>query len=488
MAVSYLHGVEMINVQKGIRPISVVRSSVIGLIGIAPKGATNSLISVLSPTDAAQFGDEVPGFSIPQALNAIYKQTPTAVLVINVFNPATMVTAVTTEAHTLTAGKLQLTFSPIGLPTTINVFASDGTTQLGGSAGAWVYGTDYTFDSFGNFTALSTVPVNGTVYKFTYNKLNAGAVTNSLMIGGYDDTLGRTGMALWDTAYNTFGYKPKILIAPNYSSVNAIAAQLQVYATKYKACTFFDAPASTTRDTAIAGRGPAGTINFNYSDTRVGLLYPLVKAFDAYTNADQVRPWSAYMAGLVAKTDINEGYWVSPSNHPILGLTGIERNITWDITDNTGTTDANQLNQVGIITLANGFGTGIRSWGNSSSAWPASTDPTQFLSVQRTRDVVEESIEYAMLPFIDGKIDRPVVDSVVESVNVFIRSLIAKGALIDGSVCTFDPSLNSDAELALGHVVFSLVMMPPTPMQRITFNSSIDISLLKSLLSTTQAA
>ena len=53
MAANYLHGVETIEVDQGARPVLVVKSSVIALVGLAPMGPTNQPILVLSPNDAA---------------------------------------------------------------------------------------------------------------------------------------------------------------------------------------------------------------------------------------------------------------------------------------------------------------------------------------------------------------------------------------------------------------------------------------------------
>jgi phage tail sheath protein FI len=474
MAVPYLHGVEILTTTVGNAPIKVIRTSVIGLVGISPKGPTNVLTLVSSPADVASWGSEVPGFTIPQALDSIFANQPTNVLVVNVFNPATHTSAVTLESVAVSGGVGKLAFCPIGALVTFD--RADGVTTTGA-----ILGTDYTISDFGSIVVLNNTTLPDATYKISYVKLNASAVTSADIIGAVTAGV-RTGMKCWQTAYNTYGFKPKQLIAPGFSYAPAICTALQAEAAYYKAMTWFDAPIGTTVADAITGRGPSGGINFNFSDKRCGLLYNMPQVFDAYTNANQTRPFSSFYAGIVAATDNNLGYWFSPSNQPILGITGTERILTWDISDTTGTTEANQLNAAGIITIVNGFGTGFLSWGNSSSYYPGNTTPDQFICVQRTRDVVEESIAYAMLPFLDKPILLPQIDSVVETVNTFIRAGIGRGALIDGSSCSFDPTQNSDAELAAGHIVFTLDFMAPTPAQRITFNSALDISLLKSLL------
>lgn len=83
----------------------------------------------------------------------------------------------------------------------------------------------------------------------------------------------------------------------------------------------------------------------------------------------------------------------------------------------------NQLNEAGILTVFSSFGTGFRTWGNRSAAWPSVTHPRNFINVRRTADVLHESLEYAMLQFIDQPITEALIDAIVESVNAFIRTL-----------------------------------------------------------------
>ena len=60
MAANYLHGVETLEVEKGARPVSMVKSAVIGLVGTAPAGDVNTLVQCpLSEKDAAAFGSTV---------------------------------------------------------------------------------------------------------------------------------------------------------------------------------------------------------------------------------------------------------------------------------------------------------------------------------------------------------------------------------------------------------------------------------------------
>ena len=166
------------------------------------------------------------------------------------------------------------------------------------------------------------------------------------------------------------------------------------------------------------------------------------------------------------------------SNTEIKGIIGLERQLTSGINDTTS--EVNLLNEAGIVTVFNSFGTGFRTWGNRSAAHPDSSLPTNFINVRRTADILEESVEYAMLQFLDAPIDNGLIDSICETVNGFIRTLIGRGALIDGK-CSFNQAKNPTEEIANGHIVFDIEFMPPTPAEKITFESFINTELLKSL-------
>ncbi len=483
MPASYLHGVETIELTKGPVPVRVVKSAVIGLIGIAPKGTSQSLIAVNSANDAAQFGEQLPGFNIPQALSAIQKQGAGTVLVVNVFDETLHGVAVTNESQTVTNRKVKLSFVPVGATAPV---VKDNTL-----ATTYVAGTDYTIDDFGNVVVLNAAITDTSILRISYKKLDGTAVNSSAIIGSINGTTGvKTGTKLFLDSYNKFGFKPKLFIAPGYSTVNAIATELISMAGNYKGHAIIDAPIGTTPAGAITGRGPSGTINFNTSSKRAILCYPHMKVSNpdpsAASNSTLLAAYSQFMAGVIASTDLNEGYWVSPSNHEIKGILGVERDISAAINDST--TETNQLNEVGITTTFNSFGTGIRTWGNRAASFPSSTHPSNFIPVQRTADILHESVELAMLQFIDKPINQAVIDSIRETVNSFMRTLIARGALIDGkndqgqtTGCYFDKAKNLPTDIAAGKLTFDLVFMPPTPAEWITFNSFIDISLLKSL-------
>lgn len=470
MAANYLHGVETIEINSGANPVTVVKSSVIALVGLSPIGASNEPILVLSPNDASQFGQQLPGFTIPQALDAIFKQGPATVIVVNTFDAVTNTKLIASESKTIASGKLKLSSAPIG---DVTVFGPDGVTPFVG-----VRDVDYKIDPFGNFTALSAVASEGLLLKFSFKTIDEGTVTSSQIIGANIAGV-RTGIKCFELIFNTFGFTPKILIAPKYVELVAVANELILVAEKYRAIALIDAPLTTTVPQAIAGRGPASTINLKTGSYRAYLLCPHLKIYDADSDSNVNASYSQFMAGVIANVDLNLGYWNSPSNQEIKGIVGTEYLVTASVND--ASTDANLLNEKGITTTFTGYGTGTRTWGNRSAAYPANTDPKNFIVIRRIADIVHESLEQAMLPFIDKPLNQATIDAIRETGNSFFRTLIGRGAVLSGSKCVYS-SENTPIELAAGHVTFDLVFMGPTPAERITFKSYLDINLLAKIV------
>ena len=407
MPASFLHGVETIEITKGARTIQTVKTAVVGIVGTAPINEVdteyktiNTPTLILNETEAVRyFGKQRNGFTIPQALQAIFDQGAGIAIVINVFDPA-------------------------------------------------------------KHESVSDVRVAD-------------------IIGSVDATTGkRTGMKAFEECYSLFGYYPKTIIAPVYCEEATVVTEMNTICNKIRAMGIVDAPVGATVQDVITGRGPQGTINFNTSSERIILCYPHLKVYDSESDTIKLQPYSQRLAGVIAAKDVDRGYHWSPSNTEIQGIVGTERQLTSMINDPTS--EVNTLNEAGIVTVFNSYGSGFRTWGNRSAAYPSTTHPTNFINVRRTADILHESVEYSMLQFIDYPIDDGLIDSICETVNQFIRTLIGRGALIDGK-CSYNEDKNPSTEIANGHLLFDIEFMPPTPAERITFESYIDIELLKSL-------
>lgn len=466
MAANYLHGFETLEVERGPRAIRVVKSAVIALVGTAPIGPVNTLTLSQNEVDDAKFGPDTltaQGFGIPEALAGIHAFGAGTVLVINVLDPAVHRTDVVGEAGQF--GNNDLLQLEHGALQALTLKSADGAT-------AYVKDTDYTVAPLtGQVKRLAggAIPASAQV-KADYTYADPSKITADEIIGAVDIAGQRSGLKAFADSYNLFGFFPKLFIAPGFSTLESVSAELIAMATQLGGVTYIDAPIGTTVQQAIAGRGPAGTINFDTSSDRVRLCYPHVKVYDAATDGERLQPLSIRAAGLRAKVDNDNGYWWSSSNQELLGVIGLERPLTARVDDPNS--EVNLLNENGITTVFNSFGTGLRLWGNRTAAWPTVTQMKNFENVRRTKDIVDESIRYSSLQFADRPITQGLIDSVVESVNGFGRKLIGDSALL-GFECWYDPARNPQTELELGHLLFNYKLTVPPPFERGTFETEI---------------
>ena len=102
----YLHGIEVLEINDAVKPVSTVRLSVIGLVGTAGKGPVNVPVLLIgSRTDAeVTFGKfRNDGFTIPEALDGIHDQIGATVVVVNVLDP---------EIHEIIGEERSVTLEP----------------------------------------------------------------------------------------------------------------------------------------------------------------------------------------------------------------------------------------------------------------------------------------------------------------------------------------------------------------------------------------
>lgn len=384
---AFLHGVEVIEIDTGTRPIQTVRSSVIGLIGTAP--------------DA--YADKFP-------LN-----TPV-----------------------LIAGRRS---DAAGL----------------GASGTLPDAIDGIFDQIGAMVVMIRVAEDAT----------DAAATISNVVGGIDAVTGaRTGLQAFLDAQSTLALTPRILIAPGFSQNLPVATDMVGIAERLKAVMVIDGPNSTDAD-AIAYRA-------NFNSDRVYLVDPWVRVWDTITNAEVVRPASDRVAGVIAKSDHERGFWVSPSNRAINGILGTARPIDFVLGD--ATCRANYLNENEVATIINSDGYIL--WGNRSCA----SDPKwAFLKRRRISDMIGESILRGHMWAVDRNATTTYFEDVTEGVNEYLRRLQAQGAIVNGK-CWPDPDLNTPESQEAGRVWFNYDWVDPATAERITFRAHINNDYLEDVL------
>ena len=225
MPEQFLHGVEVVEIDSGPRPIRTVRSSVVGLIGTAPDADENQF-PVNHPVLIAGKRSESAGLgstgTLPAAIDDIFDQTGAMIVVIRV--------------------------------------------------------EDSDEEPSSEVEVGPAIP-------------NVGQI-----IGGIDDETGQyLGIQAFLAAENEVHVTPRILIAPEFSHHPAVANELLSVAERLRAVVIADGP-NYNDEEAIDYRQMFGS-------SRLYLVDPWVRVWNAEDNVEVVRPASARVAGLIAKSD-----------------------------------------------------------------------------------------------------------------------------------------------------------------------------------------
>ncbi|STZ75305.1 phage tail sheath family protein [Bergeriella denitrificans] len=462
MAAAFHHGTETIRIDGGSNPVYTVDGAITAIVGTAPAGAVNELTVCQTKKDFAQFGTQTAkGFTLPDAAHIFTRYGSGIAYVVNVCDPDKHKTAVQGEALTVDTDTLTARTAHIALQPGYTV--RDGGTELS-------EGADYTLDAAAGEIVFKTKPADPAV-DYTYT--DPAKVTEADILGGFQAATGkRTGLELLTEGFNRFGTDAKIIIVPEYDQTAACAAAMIVLAEKLHAIAYINAPKGTGLSQAMEGRGPSGSINFNTSSDRAQLFYPHV------TGLLGLESLATHAAGLRMKTDVENGYWYSISNRELLGVTGVEIGLTARADDPQSET--NRLNEKGITTVFNSYGTGYRLWGNRLACFPSVTHIKNFETAQRTGDLIDESIRRAELQYIDRPIDDALLDSLVETVRTYLGTL--------RSIVGFNVGLDYDYDLAdafsKGQVPIVYDYTPKLPAERITNTSVLTRKYLVNLAGT----
>lgn len=250
---------------------------------------------------------------------------------------------------------------------------------------------------------------------------------------------------------------PRIIIAPDFSATDSVAAQVEVIANKIRGVGYIDSPSFATAKDVALRRQKYGK--------RIEILRPRVCTTSS--SGSMSRAYSACAAGLRCRMDNEKGFWWSKSNQQIMGVTALEQVDEYIIGDDTCVANLLNKNQVSTIVRRSGF----KHWGN----YLCNTDPQwAFECVRRTADVIEDSIaDTVENEFIDRPIDLHLGDDIIESINGFIRYLFEIGA-INGGKAWLDPELNTKESLAAGKLYINVEFAPKSPCQSVIITYRIN--------------
>ncbi len=136
----------------------------------------------------------------------------------------------------------------------------------------------------------------------------------------------------------------------------------------------------------------------------------------------------------------------------------------------------------GVVTALNFIG-GWKSWGNRTTAYPSNTDvKDNFINNRRMFNWVGNTLVTTFWSKIDEPTNKRLIETVVDSANIWLNGLTAKGALLGGRV-EFREDENTTTELMDGIIRFHVYLTPSAPARDIEFVMEYDPGYISALFS-----
>ena len=266
-----------------------------------------------------------------------------------------------------------------------------------------------------------------------------------------------TGMKALLTAEQHLGVKPRILGAPGLDTA-AVTAALGGIAEKLRAFNYVSAHGCETKEEAVAYRDAIGS-----RDTM--LIWPDFLGWDTVTSSTKTFEATARALGLRAKIDNDIGWHKTLSNVPVNGVTGISKDVFWQL--QSMDTDAGYLNSNEVTTLIQS--NGLRFWGSRT----CTDDPLfAFENSTRTAQVLADTMAEGHMWAVDKPLHPSLARDIVEGINAKFRDLKTQGYIIDGE-CWFDDSVNSKETLKSGRLILDYDYTPVPPLEDLTLRQRI---------------
>lgn len=283
------------------------------------------------------------------------------------------------------------------------------------------------------------------------------AATTSNIIGTTTVDGMYTGLKALLGAQAKLGVKPRILGVPGHDSLN-VATELVSIAQKLRGFAYVSAYGCATKEDATAYKQ-------GFGQREVMVIWPDFVTWNTTTSAPDTTYAVARALGLRAKIDNDIGWHKTISNMPVNGVSGLTKDIFWDLQDPA--TDAGYLNEAGVTCLINKDG--FRFWGSRT----CSIDPLfAFENYTRTAQVLADTIAEAHLWAVDAPLNPSLARDIIEGINAKFRELKALGYIIDGSAW-YDETVNDVVTLKSGKLYIDYDYTPVPPLENLMFRQRI---------------
>jgi len=474
----FFHGIRTRQVPTSIQTPVTAASGVTFVVGTAPvqmveNGAVNVPVMGLNDGDAGRrlgYSDDWKKYSLCEVMFSHYRLYATApVFFVNVLDPTRHRMTMSALPHPIVDGRVTMSLEAIKSSVTVENYT---------------LGVDFDLFYDQNTAALileilegGTIDPQRTELSIAYNVVDPTQVSKADILGGFNVvTKETTGFELIEEIFPRFGIVPDILICPGWSHDAEVAAVMAAKAPTING--IFEAKAIIDVDTITVKHFadvPLWKRRQNINDKRQILCFP------KFQLAERVFHASTHAAGIIGRTDTNNGG--APSESPSNKLLRINAMTLDDGTEVVlDTTQANFLNANGVVTALNFIG-GFVLWGNETACFPGNTDVKDyFIPVSRMFGWVSNSVILTYWNQVDRKMSRRFVESIIDSVNIWLNGLVSEEHLLGGRV-EFRNEDNSLVALMSGKATFRIFMTPPSPAREIEFVLEYDPSYVTAALS-----
>ncbi|KAB8126907.1 phage tail sheath family protein [Gracilibacillus oryzae] len=474
---AYKHGVHTSEVPTSIISPVEATAGLQVVVGTAPINLAQTTEYVNQPLLAYSYNEAVQAlgysedwenYTLCEAMDAAFSLFGVApVVLVNVLDPEKHSTIVEPSEKEILSQKVTIEEEGALLDTlTVKLTAA--------SESNLVKDTDYltSFDDNGH-TIITVIdgggiPSEQRTLVIGYTKLDPGKVDYSDIIGGVDVNTGdSTGLELINTVFPKFGLVPGTIIAPKYSKDPMVEAVMKAKAETIN--TYFKATAIVDVDTTAANtysKVSEWKNQNNYTDPLEFVCWPKVGL------GEKQYYLSTQLASLINLTDSQ--YDDTPYKSPSTESLQMNKAILEDGKEvNLGPDQAAYLNGQGIVTALNFIG-GWKAWGNRTGAYPSITDvKDSFIPVRRMHNWIQNTIILTTWQNVDDPTNRRLIDTVADSLTIWLNGLTATGALLGGRV-EFRKEENPQTDLLDGIVKFHVFVASPTPGRSLEFIVEFD--------------
>lgn len=483
---NYYHGAKASKQATSVSTPVVADSSIHLIVGTAPVhtvgGKVNEPVYASNYAEAVAamgYSDEWDKYDICEEIYSSFKLYSNGpIIMVNVLDPAKHLKGAETVEKTLAGGITELPYEAVS--DTVEVKGYDGEDSL---TETYTRGEDYDLFYTDGVLRLERIEsgkikADNARLNIKFDSVDPSKVTKKEIIGGYDTNTNKSsGFELVDSVYPKYGVIPTLFLAPNFSTDSEVAAIMAAKAENinglFTGKAIIDADTETVK---VYSDVPTWKSKNNITQPSQLVTWP------KYTLGGKIYHSSVHQAGVMSKTDATEdlggGSPCESASNKTIQIDGMA------LADGTEVlldlVKANYLNSNGIITALNLTGSFV-SWGNETACYPANTDVTDyFYCVSRMFSWVANSVILSMWSKVDKKLNKRLIESVTQSINIWLNGLMAEEKILGGRV-EFLEEENTTADLLAGKAKFHIYITPPSPAKELDFVLEYDVSYLENI-------